>query len=191
MVLVPRLRRLTSGLLEGVASRLPPHPNAYTLTGLVLVALAALAGIHGRYVEAFLLATLGALMDAVDGAVARHYGLVSRLGAVLDSVTDRVEDALLAAGLWRVAGAPVVYVLAVSSLIYSYVRARGEAELCRKLEGLGLLERGERTPLLILSYLLAAVDVQAARVYITVLAVLVAIAAGARIVQVLRAIPES
>ena len=191
MVLVPRLRRITSSTLERLASRLPPHPNAYTLAGLVLVSCAAAAGLYGRYLVALVLAALGVLMDAVDGAVARYYGRVSRRGAVLDSVTDRVEDALLAAGLWHVAGPPVVYTLAVASLVYSYVRARGEAEVCRKLEGLGLLERGERIPLILLAYLLAAFSREAAGAYTLILALLVAGAAAARILQVLRTIPES
>ena len=191
MVLVPRLRRISSGMLERLASHLPPHPNAYTLAGLALVACAAAAGLYGYYLAALVFAALGVLMDAVDGAVARHYGMVSRIGAVLDSVTDRIEDALLAAGLWRVAGPVAVYTLTVASLIYSYVRARGEAEICRKLEGIGFLERGERIPLMLLAYLLAGVSREAAAIYTLILALLVAGAAAARIVQVLRTIPES
>lgn len=191
MVLVPRLRRASSRLLEGIASRLPPYPNAYTIMGLVLVALASLMGILGHYAEAFLAAVVGVAMDAIDGAVARRYGLASRLGAVLDSITDRVEDALLAAGLWNVAGAQVAYLLGVASLIHSYARARGEAEVCRKLEGVGLLERGERTPLILAAYLLASLAPSIARLYTLLVAVLIAAAAAARIVQVLRLIPES
>ena len=178
-------------MLERLASRLPPHPNAYTLAGLVLVACAAVAGLYGHYISALILAALGAFMDAVDGAVARHYGLVSRLGAVLDSVTDRVEDALLAAGLWRAASPEAVYILAVASLVYSYVRARGEAEVCRRLEGVGFLERSERIPLMLLAYILAGFSHEAASIYTLILAFLVAGAAAARIVQVLRIIPES
>ena len=191
MVLVPRLRRLSSGLMERIASSLPPYPNAYTLIGLVLVACAAIAGLHGEYLLGLILGALGALMDAVDGAVARHYGLASRMGAVLDSITDRVEDVLLAVGLWRAAGPPAVYLLSVSSLIYSYVRARGEAALCKKLEGVGLLERGERVPLLLLAYLVASVSLKAAAVYTWLLAILVTAAAAARAVQVLRVAAEA
>ena len=153
--------------------------------------LGAWAGASGRYALALLLFALGALMDAVDGAVARAHGLVSRRGAFLDSVTDRVSDAALAAGLWGLVDPLVVYVLACSMLVYSYARARAEGVLCERLEGVGFLERGERTPLLLLAYLLAALGAGgAAALLVYALTLGVVAAAAARVVQVYRLVAK-
>ncbi len=190
-LLVPRLRRAFGGLLESIGSRLPPPPHAYTLAGVALSLLGAAEGVQGRYTAALLLFALGAVMDALDGAVARAHGLASRRGALLDSVTDRVSDAALAAGLWGLIHPLAVYTLAVSMLIYSYVRARAEGVLCEKLEGVGLLERGERTPLLLLAYLLAAAGLRwAASLLAYGLTAAVAAAAAARVVEVYRIVAK-
>jgi len=69
------------------------HPNLITFGGFVLIVLGSVALYHKLFLLAFLLLGTGALLDAVDGAVARRLDLVSEMGAFLDSTVDRFSDA--------------------------------------------------------------------------------------------------
>ncbi len=82
------------------------------------------------------LITVFGLMDSLDGALAREQKTVSRLGTFFDAVTDRMKEALLYSALVvftseHVAGvAPWLVVAAAgTSLLVSYVKAKGEAVL--------------------------------------------------------------
>ncbi len=127
--------------------------NAVTGFGVLLAALTGLAvGLGYLYLGAALL-TAGGLMDALDGLVAKASGSASARGAFLDSVADRLSDALILSGVtWflltgsdpRLAIIPVA-ILAVGALI-SYERAKAES-LGFSARG-GLMERAERLILL-------------------------------------------
>jgi CDP-diacylglycerol---glycerol-3-phosphate 3-phosphatidyltransferase len=104
---------------------------------------------HGRLVAATVVITLCALLDVLDGAMARARGVTSRYGAVLDATMDRVADgAIFAAVAWWYAttGHPLLAVVALVCLvggqIVSYVKARAEAHgfTC----DVGIAERMER-----------------------------------------------
>ena len=106
----------------------------FTLAGLGLSALTAVAIGTGHLRLGLLLVVLTGLCDTLDGAVAKAAGTSSSRGAFFDSVADRVSDALLFGGVaWYFAdtrpGTLVmlpVAVLATSSLI-SYERAKAES----------------------------------------------------------------
>jgi len=88
---------------------------------------------------------LSGFLDAVDGAMARLYGHVTRFGGVLDSVSDRIEEIMVLIGI--VAGGLVsasigLFALA-GSLMVSYVRARADSEGAN-MSGVGFAERPER-----------------------------------------------
>ena len=69
-------------------------------------------------------------------------------------------------------------------LIYSYARARAEAALCTKLEGVGFLERGERSIVLLTAYLLAALNLTSiASLLAQALAVAMCLALADRVVR--------
>ncbi len=192
-MLVPRLRGALGPLLEKLASRLPPYPNAYTLASVAAALLAAYMGVSRLWWHALLLFTASALLDAIDGAVARSRGLVSRSGALLDSVADRVSDAALATGYLGLGVDPLVVDALLSSLlVYSYVRARAEGIVCRRLEGLGFMERGERMPLLLAPYLLAALGYAAiSTLFVKLLAVSMLLALVDRAVRAYRMVREA
>ncbi len=146
----------TTATGPGLGRRLARHGVSADMITLAGVALAALTGVLvavGRLWPAVLSLTVGGLMDALDGAVAKAAGTSSPRGAFLDSVADRVADALVLAGVsWyllghgepRLALLPFA-VLAVSSVI-SYERAKAES-LGFVAKG-GLMERAERLILL-------------------------------------------
>lgn len=105
-------------------------PDALTAAAVVAAALSAAAADQGpRWcLLAALLVALSALLDGVDGAVAVLSGRSSRWGHLIDSVGDRVSEALFGVAL-GLAGAPwPLCVLAVAlGWLQEYARARAGA----------------------------------------------------------------
>jgi CDP-diacylglycerol--glycerol-3-phosphate 3-phosphatidyltransferase len=104
-----------------------------------------------------LIFTLGA--DAIDGALARVMGLVTRFGAFLDSTLDRWTEVVLFGALtWHFLqvghdqGVMLTTVAMAMSLLVSYTRARAEGVglVCKA----GLLTRFERLVILIAGLIL-------------------------------------
>jgi CDP-diacylglycerol--glycerol-3-phosphate 3-phosphatidyltransferase len=120
-----------------------------TVVGILFaIATSVVIGLGYLYVGIVVL-TIGGLMDALDGVVAKSAGAASIRGAFFDSVADRISDAFIFGGVaWyllersdpRAAILPVA-ILAVSGLI-SYTRAKAES-LGLNARG-GLMERAER-----------------------------------------------
>jgi CDP-diacylglycerol--glycerol-3-phosphate 3-phosphatidyltransferase len=90
--------------------------------------------------------------DILDGTVARHSGRAGPRGAFLDSVSDRVADAVLFGGVaWFLVGEgaylPLLALAAAAlSMLISYERAKAES-LGFTANG-GIMERAERMVLL-------------------------------------------
>lgn len=59
---------------------------------LAFVVVAILYHARGLYVGAFVLTLVAIWMDALDGWVARRFGEVSKVGAAIDILTDRVVE---------------------------------------------------------------------------------------------------
>ena len=105
--------------------------------------------IHDMLFIYILLIILSSFLDIADGAVARYSGRVTRFGGFLDSTVDRVNDFILLLSLKYMGfNEFIVYVLIILSFLISYSRARAEG-LGLKIEGIGLIERGERILFLI------------------------------------------
>lgn len=157
--LLSRIQYLVEGAFHSSArifNKAGLSPNSLSLTGFVFTLFTA-----GFYAEGLpglsWVGAVGGLLvagyfDAVDGAMARKYGRVSRLGGVLDSVIDRLGEIGLYSGL-AVGGLVSVWVAfwALSAaLMVSYVRARVSAEGVT-LKGVGIAERPERLLILLVS----------------------------------------
>ena len=127
---VERIRSPIVRVLAAVGVR----PNHLTVLGaLIAVGAGYLVG-QGALLPAGLVFLAGSLMDGLDGALARHTDSVSRTGAFLDSVLDRVGEAALFIGLsFYFAGeddalAVVATAAALAlSMLVSYARARAES----------------------------------------------------------------
>ena len=133
-------------------SRLGVSPNVLTTLGLLLTAGAAFSVAVGRPMLAGMLLLLGGAMDTFDGAVARAAGRSTPFGGFYDSVSDRISDGLILAGIaWYVVDRPRLLLLTLVALVAaevtSYVRAR--AESIDLTCDVGMLERAERALLLI------------------------------------------
>ena len=64
-------------------------PNLITLVRLLLVPVVISMIVDGRWETAFAIFVVAGVSDAVDGFLAKRYGLVSELGAYLDPVADK------------------------------------------------------------------------------------------------------
>ncbi len=151
------IARLVEPFGRGLA-RLGVSPNVLTTLGLVLTAAAALSVATGRPMLAGGLLLLGGAMDTFDGAVARASGRSTPFGGFYDSVSDRISDGLILAGIaWYVLDRPRLLLVTLAALVAaqvtSYVRARAES-IDLECE-VGILERAERAMLLMIGLLVA------------------------------------
>ena len=149
-------------LAAGAFNKAGFTPNTVTAVGFLLTLVASLLystglGTAWLIFGAVLALLVGAYLDAVDGAMARRYHQISKMGGILDSVLDRVGEIALYAGLAigsLIPGWLALWALS-ASLMVSYVRARVDVEGV-KLKGVGLAERPERLLILLFATILAA-----------------------------------
>ncbi len=143
--LKPTFEKLTEPLVL-LLQRLGATPNFITFLGLLLVALGSIVLYLGYTLLSFFLLLLGALSDAIDGAFARRLGKSSSFGAFLDSLLDRVSDALPFIAIALSSEDKVLSVVSLLAMLFSftvsYARARAEG-LGYELK-VGLFERPER-----------------------------------------------
>ncbi len=111
----------------------PVTPDFITWLGFFMTCGAAglIAGHHLLWGGLGVL--IAALMDTLDGALARQSGRVSKFGAVLDSTLDRLSEGVVLLGIIYVLarngsapGAVLAGVTLMLSFIVSYIRARSE-----------------------------------------------------------------
>lgn len=156
-------------------------PNTVTWSGLILVTAASYLIWQRSLLLGAIVLAVGAILDALDGGLARAQGGETRFGAFLDSTLDRIGEALVYLGIaayWLGATSrpfvPVMLaLLALSgSFLVSYSRARAEAQ--GFTASTGLAQRPERLIILIAGLALAGLGhpilLQVAMAVIAVLA---------------------
>lgn len=156
-------------------------PMVVTIVGLSLVIGGAVLIGFSHYILGASIAAIGSALDGLDGAVARLAGKASRRGAFVDSVSDRLGETAMWAGLAFAVSEDVSFsddaVLALlcvlnlgASLLISYLRARAESV---GADGRGgLMGRAERVILytagLVFSFVPVMLWVMAALTWMTV-----------------------
>lgn len=65
-------------------------PNLLTFARLVALPFLINAIVEGQHMQAFLIFFAAAVTDFVDGFLARHFGMASPLGALLDPIADKL-----------------------------------------------------------------------------------------------------
>lgn len=152
------------------------RPYQLTLLSLALNIAVGTLIVTGDWLWAGGLLILAGLADVFDGSVARQRGEEKRSGAFMDSVLDRVSDAILFSCLfWALAAngdaleAALALVTLVVSLSVSHVRAEAEAVGVSLTEGffqrlerflalmVGLLIPGAMRPVLIVLTVLGGI----------------------------------
>ncbi|MCS6769508.1 MAG: CDP-alcohol phosphatidyltransferase family protein [Candidatus Caldarchaeum sp.] len=173
--------------LVRVFARLRVSPNALTAAGVALTMFSLLfyrLTVVDRFyfLPAGFALTAAALLDGLDGSLARLTGKESKLGAFVDSMSDRISDALIVVGFMLtgyVDGFLAVAMLA-SSMLVSYARARGES-LNVSLKEVGLGERAVRVIAAILGTFLGYVNPAAVYVSAVFISVVSSITVGQRV----------
>lgn len=162
--------------LVGLLANLGATPTGVTLAGLGLHILGAIWIGLGNPAAGGIVLLAAAVCDALDGALARKTGQVSRFGAFLDSTIDRIDETVVFAGIaafflrsasaWGDIWAVCALLVLGGSLITSYTRARAE--------GLGLdcsvgvFERPERVAVTLLGLFLGSIALSLALVVLLV-----------------------
>ncbi len=194
MTELPRLRKSISYRLTAPIVRLlvKTHvtPTVLTWLGFSIALGAAIVIATGHLFVAGFIVLAGGFFDMLDGALARHTGKVTTLGALFDSILDRVSEAALLVGVLIfylfLGGQPVVGILLVclaliASLMVSYLRAKGEA---LGLEcGVGLFTRPERVIALAIGLLASGVVDNALVIALAVIVVFGFATAGQRLLH--------
>ena len=156
--MITKIRRQSKKILRPIAKVLVDihvKANYITITGLIFSLFYFFEMMGKNVIIALLFLILSALMDAIDGEVARLSNSVSSLGSFLDSTLDRIEDTLDISAFILINFPSFLVAITVGlSLVISYIRAKAEA-LGIKMEGRGIIERGERIVFILIILLLS------------------------------------
>ncbi|MDP7415306.1 MAG: CDP-alcohol phosphatidyltransferase family protein [Dehalococcoidales bacterium] len=130
-------RKVSEPLAQLLArTRVTPHQVTWAAFGVAVFSF--LSFISGHNIIGGLLIQLSAIVDGIDGSLARRKGMVTEFGGFLDSLTDRYADILMVLGmtLWSLSHEtypgvwPVGFLAVAGILCLSYTRARIGAEHC-------------------------------------------------------------
>jgi archaetidylinositol phosphate synthase len=158
--LLNRLRNLLDPTLTKIGATFAStglSANFWTGLGLAVSVLAAIAYASNAFINlewtpwnfaaviGGILLLVSGFFDIVDGSVARVTKQISRKGAFLDSVFDKIAEVIIFGGiaLGQLADSFWCLLALGLSLLVSYTRARAES-LGGKLKGIGIGERAER-----------------------------------------------
>lgn len=164
---------------------------AVTLAAVPLVLLAILAWYLHYPGLSLTLALAAALMDFLDGAVARATSSRSPLGDYLDAIVDRVVELLLLLQLSSVCGLAASAALGASMLV-SYCKPRLALVLpTDNQDWPGLGDHADRMVLILVAWALAPRLPGAASLVLWALAGLALVGSAQRVAYALRRIRES
>ena len=186
--LAPILDPIAAGL-----SKARFTPTAITILGL-LVTLGGAAYIAvGRHALGAFIAGVGAVLDALDGPLARYQGTASIRGAFIDTMADRFGEVAIWAGLaFSLRSDETGLMLCVLGLAFSlltpYVRSKAESW---GAEGRGgWMGRAERMLLLLLGLIISGLGVKILHPMLWVFVVLSGLTVAQRIRRTWQQLPE-
>ena len=168
-------------------------PNHVSALGIMFAVFSALAYVLAHSHQLILVAApifllISGFCDALDGAIARIHGETTIFGKFLDSILDRIADAVILFGIivgglcdWRWG-----IIALIGSLMVSYARARAEA-LGAEMEAIGVAERPERLIILAVASFFSVVWLEALYWAVIILALLTSLTVLQRVLYFLRA----
>ena len=136
-------------------------PSVATAVGLGIAVIAAYFVYQGEFFIGGVLVLFSSVFDLLDGGIARATGRVSRRGALMDSVFDRVSELTVLIGLAMYytsgpdanqLGVLLAFVAMSGSFMVSYVRARAEGLGVKGTAG--FLTRPERVVIMVVCLLI-------------------------------------
>lgn len=132
-------------------------PSTVSLAGLIF---GVLTWVEGKNVLGVIFLILSLFADGVDGTLAIVTNRVSRWGAELDSVIDRLVEFLWALTFIRI-GAPIVVVAVAwtAAITQEYLRARAGGVGYREISVVTICERPVRASLLFIAMIAYLVSI--------------------------------
>ena len=88
-------------------------PNALSIIRIILTVPIVIALLKGQYLFTILLFLLAGITDALDGWIAKHYSLQTRLGSILDPTADKILLTCTFASLYWVGLLPLWILLII------------------------------------------------------------------------------
>lgn len=134
-----KIRSYTKRLYEEPISKffisLRLSPNMVTMLGLVITIVGSYIIFQGNFLIAGVVVALGALLDSIDGSMARLTNNVSKYGDLLDSVIDRFSEGIVFIGIasyyiyndLNEFAVLIAFISLLCSQIISYIRAKSES----------------------------------------------------------------
>ncbi len=151
-----RVKKFSEKLLLPLGKKLTKIPaNVITIFGLFFSILTFFGFIFQNVIFIIICLFLVEFFDQLDGVIARLQG-PTMLGAFLDSTLDRIGDFIIFFGI-ILGGYTWVYIgllTLAGAFLTSYTRAKIEALGVPNLYGVGLLERTDRVPIILIGSIL-------------------------------------
>ena len=151
-----QVKKFSEKLLLPLGRKLIGIPaNYFTLFGLITALIAFFGYIFNLLIIIIIFLFITEFFDQLDGVVARLQGPTT-LGGFLDSTLDRIGDFFLFIGviLGGYTTLEIGLIVLIGAFLTSYTRAKIEALGVDNLYGVGLIERTDRIPILLIGALL-------------------------------------
>ena len=150
------VKKYSEKLLLPLGKKIKRIPaNLITVLGLIFAGLAFLFLFYQILPLIIISLALVEFFDQLDGVVARLQG-PTKLGSFLDSTLDRIGDYLIFFGI-ILGGYTEIFIGLVTlagAFLTSYTRAKIESLGIPNLYGVGLLERTDRVPIILIGSIL-------------------------------------
>jgi phosphatidylglycerophosphate synthase len=176
-------------------------PNALTIIGFGIAVIGAVLAGFQVWIPAGLVVGFGAAFDLFDGALARATNTQSKLGAFMDSVFDRMGEAVVYVGIvagmvsiMQLNGAVIAAAAMGAAFMVSYSRAKSESlgfSSGTGIANVGLAPREVRSVILVIGLIGAAFDIRFLIAVLGLIAILATITTFQRILFVYRQKPTN
>jgi phosphatidylglycerophosphate synthase len=177
-----------------IFSKFGPSPNQYTLNSIAFGIFCFVSLVFKNFVLALIFFLISAILDFVDGAVARYSGKVTKAGAYLDTISDRFVEGLIFLGFlslplpkFIIEAKYWIFLSFFGSLMTTYAKAAAkEKELVAQELKKGFFGRGERMILLLITFFLGIFNQNLMIYPISLLAIFTNLTAIQRIILALK-----
>ncbi len=172
-------------------ARINPEPDFWTVLSVAVAGLGFASFAQAQFLLALFLFLLSVAFDAIDGAVARASKKVTAKGAFLDGVADRFVEFFILAGFFFVPLPPIYFAgwawallalffgTCMTAFVKAYSEHTGVLSHEKAMKIGGVLERGERTVLILAAIAAYAIN----PFYSTAILALISILAAATVLQ--------